>query len=105
MAEFSYLTASRLVALLATYWREIDGACARQGFDPLDLPFDRLLNLVYAWVEERMAYAKDEDRTRFNEWLWEPPKGKDPDSVPQEVIDEEMSLFHAAARQNSPGGG
>ncbi len=48
-----------------------------------------------------MAYASEEDRQKFDDYLWAPPEGQDPDRVSQDVVDEEMSLFQQARRQNS----
>lgn len=101
MAGFSYYTAIRLCGIAGYFWREIDGSCARQGFDPLSLPINRFFNLVYSWVMDRMQGAKEEDRRSFDEYLWSPPEGRDPDKVSVDVVQEEMSLFHQAARQNS----
>ena len=102
---FSYYTALRLFRLAGEFWREIDGACARQGFDPLDLGVDRFLNLVHSWLMERVSHAEEKDRDAFTQQLFAAPTGVDPDRVTQQVIDEEMSLFHQLARQTSGGGG
>ena len=100
VAEFSYAAAVRLFRIAGHYWPEIDGACARQGFDPLDLGVDRFLNLVYAWCTERMANASEEDWTTWKEVLYAPLTGLDPDRVTQDVIDDEMSLFYRINGQN-----
>lgn len=105
VVRFSYPTCIRLIDLLGQFWYEIDGACAREGIDPLDLPVPRLLALVYSWITEHIQYAKEDERAKFNDWLWAPPTGRDPDRVSQSVVDEEMSLFNAAARQNGALGG
>lgn len=104
MAGFSYVTALRLIGVAGQFWREIDGACARQGFDPIDLPIDRFLNMVYTWYTDRLAHVEAKDRDAAMLLLFQPVGGYDPDAVTQDVVDEEMSMFNAFARQNGPGG-
>lgn len=60
--------------------------------------------MVYSWFTERLAYAEEKDRDRAMQELFAPPAGVNPDSVTQDVIDEEMSLFNQLARQTSGGG-
>ena len=102
MVGFSYEAAVRLVRIAESYWREIDGACARRGIDPLSLDFARFLNLVYSFITEHMD---EETRTRFEEDLYAPIEGRDPDEVPSSVIEDEMAAFMAFTRQNEALGG
>lgn len=104
MDDFSYAAACRLFGIAGYLWWEIDGACARQGFDPLDLPLDRFLSLVYSWFTERLSHSTKEDAEQAMTELFAPADGVDPDKVTQDVVDEEMALFHALARQNGTGG-
>lgn len=104
MGRFSYAVARRLVQLAGYGWREIDGSCARQGVDPLDLHPRQFLNLVYAWFLEKLQYADEGDRQAALDELNSPDKKRDPEKVSEAVVAEEMSLFHLAARQNSGGG-
>jgi hypothetical protein len=97
--DFPYQAIVGLVAIADECWNEIDGACARTGVDPLRLPFDRFLRLVYAWVMERIQYDPN-TRTDIDELLFgvESPLNRvTPDSVAPEVVDEEMALFRAAS--------
>jgi len=57
---------------------------------------------VYKWCLDHFATA--EDREKFLLDLEAPLSGADPDRVPERVVNEEMSMFHALARQTSPGG-
>ena len=104
MAVFSYAAACRLFGIAGVCWWEIDGSCARQGVDPLELDLDRFLNLVYSWFLERLRDAPKEDAEQAMQELFAPADGVDPDQVTQDVVDEEMALFHALARQNGTGG-
>jgi len=102
VVRFSYEAAIRLVHLGERFWREIDGTCARSGVDPLALDFTRFLNLVYSFITEHMD---EETRTRFEEDLYAPVEGRDPDEVPSRVVEDEMAAFMAFTRQNEALGG
>jgi len=98
--RFSYRAIVGLIGIADDYWSEIDGACAREGVDPLGLPFTRFLNLVYSWVCERVQYSED-GREQLDEMLFglDPLRdGVEPDNVAPEVVDEEMALFRAASQ-------
>lgn len=101
---FSYGTVLRLAGVAAENWYAIDGACARQGFDPLDLTLRRFCALVYSWL---MEHIDPDDLERVREELFAPVTWnlRDPDAVSQDVIDEEMALFANFSRQNSSLGG
>lgn len=60
--------------------------------------------MVYAWYTDRLANVEQKDRDAALQELFAPPGGIDPDAVTQDVVDEEMSMFKAFARQTSPGG-
>lgn len=97
--RFSYQAVVGLIAIADECWNEIDGTCARSGVNPLSLPFDRFLRLVYAWVMDRIQYDPD-TRGDIDEALFgvEGRRGPvTPDSVAPEVVDEEMALFRAAS--------
>jgi len=53
---------------------------------------------------ERLRDAPKEDAEQAMQELFAPADGVDPDQVTQDVVDEEMALFHALARQNGTGG-
>jgi hypothetical protein len=60
--------------------------------------------MVYAWCLDRMAHATPEQFETWHEQLFAPPDGIDPDKVTQQVVEEEMSLFHQLTRQTGVGG-
>ena len=60
-------------------WPTFDGWCASRNLDPLDLPWDRWLNLVYYFATRNMS---TEDKTEFDGTIatqvtaWELAKSK-----------------------------
>lgn len=64
----------RLVGSLSGYWTRIDGKLALQGTDPFDLPFDRLLSLIYVYL---IGDADDEEIKKLDLKLFRPPPGHD----------------------------
>lgn len=60
--------------------------------------------MVYAWYTDRLTHVDPKDRDAAMQELFAPVGGYDPDAVTQDVVDEEMSMFKAFARQTSPGG-
>ena len=99
VVDFSYGAVGGLIEIADIFWHQIDGACARAGFDPLALPFDRFLNLVYAWAVERVQ-ADEEAMDRLHDALFEADirrRGARGDNVSPEVVEEEMALFRAAS--------
>lgn len=73
----------------------IDGSVALQGGDPIALPFDRFLNLVYAWVTERLD---EQARRRFDVMIDRPLPGEEPRTGPWS--DEAMeSAFTSFSRE------
>jgi hypothetical protein len=79
-----------------------DGWCATQGFDPLDLPSDRLCNVVYYWLARR---AKNErELAELDAQLERVPDGVDVDEVTAEgtwSAEGEMAAFAAASKAAS----
>ena len=66
----------RLLSLASRHWPSIDGSLAASlTTDPLRLPVDRFLNLIYWWATNE---ASAEDVRRFDQRLWMPPKGEAP---------------------------
>jgi len=103
VVDFSYPAVAGLIRIADEFWPEIDGACARTGFDPLELPFDRFLNLIYAWSCERVQYSEN-GRAELDEALFGEENrqtGVEPDSVAPEVVEEEMALFQAFSTEHS----
>lgn len=50
-------------------WPTLDGWAASKGVDPLTLPFDRFLNLVYFWATED---AEEREKDKFDVKLYKP---------------------------------
>lgn len=76
-------------------WTEFDGWAVTQGFDPLDLPVDRLLSVIYFWA------TKDGDesgKARFDTRLYMPPKGVAPTVGPW-TAEAETSAFSSFKAQ------
>lgn len=88
----------RLIGIAEHYWWEIDGETALTGTDLMRLPFRRFLTAVLMWANPRGARKPDENR-EFEEWLFSPLSGVDPDRVTQDVIDDEMAAFRAFGKQ------
>lgn len=103
VVDFSYRAVDGLIRIADEFWHEIDGSCARTGFDPRDLPFDRFLNLIYSWACQRVQYAEN-GRTELDEALFgeeDHQIGVEPDSVAPKVVEEEMALFQAFSTEHS----
>lgn len=105
MVHFSYGAVIRLTGIAALHWRAIDGACARQGVDPLGLPFARFLSLVLDWTKEHTD-PKDWDMVESEIFSPLALGRRDPDNVSQSVVDDEMMLFASfTAQSNALAGG
>jgi len=62
----------RLFASAKQYWPTFDGWAASRGIDPMDLPVDRFLNLVYHFLTRN---GTQEEIDKVDRTLWMPPKG------------------------------
>lgn len=84
--------AARLIGAAHRDWTRLDGWAAGQGFDPLDLPLDRLCNFVYSKLAENKS---EEDRERLDDQLWRPPQGVEVDDAETGVwsADSELEAF------------
>ena len=82
----------RLVYIAGQNCQRFDGLMASRNIDPLDLPMDRFLSLVYWWWTEG---ADDQARQRFDARLWMPPKGEVPDKRSPWSAENETSAFKA----------
>jgi hypothetical protein len=60
--------------------------------------------VVWSWCIERLAYATEEVRRQWLIDIHSPLRNRDPDDVPDDVAEEEMSLFHTLKRQTGGGG-
>lgn len=66
----------RLIAIARKHWATFDGLLASQGLDPMFIPIDRMLNVVYWWATRNATEEADIDK--FDRHLWMPPKGVAP---------------------------
>lgn len=100
VVNFSYGAVLRLFGIAALHWRAIDGSCAREGVDPLDLDLTRFLNLVLSWTQE---HTSAEDWEAVEEEIFAPLAAglRDPDNVSQSVVENEMELFASFTRQSN----
>lgn len=76
-------------------WTAFDGWAVTLGFDPLSLPADRLLSVIYHWA------TKDGDQqgiARFDSRLYMPPKGVEATVGPW-TAEAETSAFAAFKAQ------
>jgi hypothetical protein len=84
---------SRLLSLAKQNWAAFDGEWASQNLDPLDLPIDRFLSLVYWWM---VRNAEDEKAIKsFDTRLWRPPPGEAPAEGSPWTPEAETSAFRA----------
>lgn len=58
---------------VGSVWERFDGQMAMKNVAPLELEFERFLNLVYAWYTDGMD---EQEIAKFDAKLWIPPKGK-----------------------------
>ncbi len=73
---FPWWAVERLVALAATEYVRFSGDLARQGGrQPLKLPFEEFLHVVYAWF---VRDGSKESIEKFDDWLFAAPKGVAP---------------------------
>lgn len=61
------------MGLVSNDWSTFDGWAVSRGFDPLTLPFDRFLSVVYHWATRG---GEPEEVEKFNTRLYRPPKGE-----------------------------
>lgn len=99
MGKFPYPAIVRLLQRARANWQAIDGQAALSGIDPFQLPLNRFLNLIYAWLLEREVDHKDGAFERWYDELTRPLPGSDPDRVDRDTIEDEMAMFRAG-RQN-----
>ena len=90
----------RLYLLMANEWAVFDGWALGQGIgDPLELPPDRLANLIYWW-----AIRNADDPAEIEKWtvgLWRPPVGAPaPDQGPWSA-ESEMAALRGLQKQIS----
>lgn len=70
----------------------IDGWAAVSGSDPMQLPADRFLNLIYFWAVKELD---QDDRFKLDTRLWMPPKGEAPAPQSPWSAENEKKAFSA----------
>lgn len=96
----------RLIGAIANSeeWQRFDAAYASQGTDPLDLPPDRFLNAVYAYLVggvDRHTQEGQQALRKFEARLWMPPAGVEVTEGPWSAAAETAS-FQAFKKMIKP---
>lgn len=88
----------RLLNTVKARWAAFDGwaAAALGGADPLDLPLDRMLNLIYHWI---IRHAEPDEVEKFDNRLWRPPVGETPPPGSPWSPEKETAAFRGFAAQ------
>jgi hypothetical protein len=88
----------RLLYTAKARWAAFDGwaATTMAGLDPLDLPLDRFLNLIYYWL---VREAHEDEVAKFDTRLWRPPKGVKPAPGSPWSAERESAAFAGFASQ------
>ena len=87
----------RLVGLARREWASLDGELSSRGIDPLLMPPDRFLNLIYWWATHNAAEQQQIDK--FDRKLWRPPRGKAAAPGSPWSPENETAAFAALAAQ------
>jgi len=89
---------ARLLATAQAHWPSFDGwaASTMAGQDPLMLPLDRFLNLVYYWL---VRDAPADEVEKFDRRLWRPPPGVRPAEGSPWSAERESAAFGSFAAQ------
>jgi len=93
----------RLLHLASENWTTLEGWATSRNTDLMDLPIDRMLNLIYFWATRN---APDERAlAKFDRKLWMPPKGEEAPAESPWSAANETSAFQAlkaALQPDSP---
>lgn len=90
-----YWVAARLTATARHNWTMFDGWAASRAVDPLGLPPDRFLNLVYYWL---VRNADEKRRASIDRDLNRPPAGEQaPTDEGPWSAEAEMAVFAKAS--------
>lgn len=92
-----YWEAQRLVATARASWHVFDGWAASTGTDPLALPPDRFVNLIYWWLVQN---ADEKRRREIDSALTAIPAGISDETIgsrPEWSDEAEMAGFAQAA--------
>jgi len=92
----------RLLHLASENWPTLEGWATSRNTDIMDLPIDRMLNLIYFWATRN---APDEQAlAKFDRKLWMPPKGEEPPAESPWSAANETSAFKALKAALQPDG-
>lgn len=83
--------------LARQHWATFDGWAAARNVDPLDLPPDRMLSLVYYWSIRNADSREAIDK--FDRRLWMPPKGREAPKGSPWSAEAETAAFGSLAAQ------
>lgn len=91
---------ARLFGSARAQWAAFDGwaAATMGGTDPLDLPFDRFLNLIYHWLTNG---ADPAEIKKFDARLWRPLPGMVPAAGSPWSAEAETAAFKAFSAEFS----
>lgn len=88
-----YYVTFRLLHLASENWPTLEGWATSRNTDLMDLPIDRLLNLIYFWATRN---APDEQAlAKFDRKLWMPPKGEEAPAESPWSAENETNAFKA----------
>lgn len=90
-----YYVTQALINTASEHWVSIDGWLASRGIEPMDLPIDRWLNLIYHWATRE---ADATEIAKFDARLWQPPPGEVPTEGPW-TPEAEASAFSGLKKQ------
>lgn len=90
----------RLVGFASQNWPRFDGWAASRNIDPLGLPIDRMLSMVYFWATQ---FADEKETRKFDARLWIPPKDEEIPAQSPWSAENERSAFSAFSREISGG--
>lgn len=94
-----YWVAARLTVAARHNWTVFDGWCASRAVDPMDLPPDRFLNLVYWWL---VRGADEKRRQEIDRNLDRVPSGEQAEvETGPWSADSEMAAFAKASVASS----
>ncbi len=85
-----------MIGVASGQYAAFDGYCAARNVEPLQLPLDRALNLIYFWFTEHMD---SEGKQRFDMQLSMPPAGVEPTTGPWSAEEMGGGFMALAAMQ------
>src|SRR3990167_8217913 len=95
-----YYVTFRLLHLASENWPTLEGWATSRNTDMMELPIDRMLNLIYFWATRN---AQDEQAlAKFDRKLWMPPKGEEAPAESPWSAANETSAFKALKASLQP---